>query len=178
VTQILAQALDQQRGLFHLTHDRVATPAQQAAYASGGVAVINDEIPTGGVAEKAATTLGLPHLFQVLGGQAVLPHEAGAQVFLPSGFRVRSAPCAQTFVPASFVCLSVLAVAAGRACAALPAFKTPLGELRVGQVLGAEAACRHQEIMSRDTNTQPLDQPCHADVLLEIANQGEGGTDE
>lgn len=170
MTQVLTQALDQERNQLHLTNDRVATPAQQPAHASRVVAMIHDKIPVTGVTQKAPPVLRPSHCLHVVGGQSVLPHEARAQVFLSRSFRVGPAPFTQAAVSEFPIGLPVLAVATTRTGAALAPLQSPLGERGWGQVLNAEAARRHSTIMPRGTSTQGLDAPCHADVLLAIAS--------
>ena len=170
MTEIPDQALYEQRRHFDLADDRVAAPAQQTAHSARRVAMIHDQGTSGGVAEKATAILRFVHLFNMLGRESVLPLEPGSEVFLPGGLRVGLPPFPQALVPPLAVRLAVLTVAATRALAALTPAQPPIGERVVGKITGALLASGHIPIMPRNTSTQPLDQPCHADVLLELAN--------
>ena len=168
--EVADQTLDQQRRHFDLADDRVAAPAQQSAHSARCVAVIHNQGTSGGVAEKTAAVLRLVHLVDLLGRESVLPPESGPKVFLPGSLRVGLPPLPKALVPPLAVRQAVLAVASTRALAALAPAQPPIGERVVGEIAGALLTSGHAYIVPRGTNTQALDQPCHADVLLELAN--------
>ena len=173
MTEVADQTLYQQRRHLDLADDRVAAATQQATHSTCRVAVVHNQGASGRVAQEAATVLRLVHLVDLLGRESVLPLEPGTKVLLPGGFRVGLPPLPQALVPPLAVRLAVLAVAAARALAALASAQSPIGERIVGQVAGALPASDHTSIMPRSTNTRALDQPCHADVLLALANRSE-----
>ena len=170
MTEVADQTLYQQRRHLDLADDRVATATQQATHSTCRVTVVHNQGASGRVAQEAATVLRLVHLVDLLGRESVLPLEPGTKVLLPSGLWIRPAPLTQAFISPLAVRLAVLAVAATRALAALTPTQPPIGERIVRQIAGALLASGHAPIMPRDTNTQALDQHCHADVLLELAN--------
>ena len=170
MTEVADQTLYQQRRHLDLADDRVATATQQATHSTCRVTVVHNQGASGRVAQEAATVLRLVHLVDLLGRESVLPLEPGTKVFLPGGLRVGLPPFPQALVPPLAVRLAVLTVAATRALAALAPAQPPIRECVVGKITGALLASGHAPIMPRDTNTQALDQHCHADVLLELAN--------
>ena len=173
MTQIFGQTVDQQRRQLDLSDNRVAAPAKKSTDAARLVAVINDECASGRVTQEASSILRFVHLVHLLRSEPVLPLQSRPKVLRPGGLRVGSAPLSQSFVPALAVRLAVLSVAATRALSTLSSLKAPIRESIIGQIAGALAATGHALIMQRNTNTRPLDQPCHADVLLAIANGGD-----
>ena len=171
ITQVCAQSLHEQGRELYLTNDGVATATQKAAHATRRVAVVHDQGASRRVAQETATVLRLAHLIDLLGSEPVLARQSRPKVLLSSSLRVSPSPLSQTLVPPLAVGLSVVTIAATRAIAALAPAQPPFGERFVRQVARALAAVGHASIMPRDTNTQALDQPCHADVLLELANR-------
>lgn len=171
--EVADQTLYQQRGHLDLPDDRVAAAAQQAAHSPRRVAVVHDQDARGGVTEKASAVLSLVHFVDLPRREPVLPLEPGAEVLLSGGLRVRPTPLSQSLIPPSTIRLSVLAIAAACALATLASSQSPIGERVGGQVSGALAAVGHASIMPCGTTTRTLDKPCHADVLLELANRSE-----
>lgn len=172
MTQVLDKTLDDQRRQFDLTHDRVAAAAQHAAHRARVVIVVDDELASGRVAEQAATTLRQAHRFDLGRREAVLPHEACADVLGPRGFGILPAPLTQTFVSTLAVRDAVCPVPFAGALAALAAGLAPVGVGGLGEISCADSAVQHESTLPRSTDTR-LDQPCHADVLLELANAEE-----
>lgn len=170
MTQVLADPIQDDWRQFDLPHDRVAAPAQQAANAAGLVMVVDDEVSRRRLTQQASAVLHFAHLLDLLRREVVLPTKACSEVLLPCSFGVATAPLSQTLVSPLAVRLTVFAVAAARAVTALGPGQPPRRELGVGEVPAADTACSHASIMPCSTNTRPLDQPCHADVLLKLAN--------
>ena len=168
--EVAGQTLYQQRGHLDLPDDRVATAAQQAAHSPRRVAVVHDQDARGGVTEKASAVLRLVHFVGLLRREPVLPLEPGTEVLLSGGLRVRPTPLSQSLVPPLTIRLSILAVAAACALATLATSQPPIREGVGGQISGALSAVGHTSSMPCGTITRTLDQPCHADVLLELAN--------
>ena len=172
MTQVRAQSLHEQGREFDLPNDGVATAAQKAAHSTCGVAVVHDQRAGGRVAQETPAVLRLVHPIDLLWGESVLALQSRPKVLPSSSFGVIPSPLSQSFVPPLAIGLSVVTVAATRAVAALPTTEPPFGESLVGEFARALSAIGHASIMPRDTNTRPLDAPCHADVLLDIANNG------
>lgn len=175
MTQVCAQALDEQRRELDLPNDGVAAAAQKTAHTTRRVAVVHDQGTSGRVAQEAVAVLRLVHLIDLLGSESVLALQPRPKVLLSSSLRVGPSPLSQALVPPLAVGLSVVTVMAARAVAALASAQPPFGERLVRQVARALAAVGHAPIVPCGTNTPTLDQPCHADVLLELANQAEVG---
>jgi hypothetical protein len=169
MTEIVHEPSDQYRREFDLPHDRVAAATEQPANCSRLMVMVDDQIASRGVTEDAPTVLRLAHGVNLGGGESVLPHQPCAQILCPRSLGVRSAPLAKSLVPAPSVGDPVGAVPLASAGAALGPAAPPVGEVGIGKFAGADAAGEHDPIMPRGTDTQP-DQPCHADVLLELAN--------
>lgn len=76
--------------------------------------------------------------------------------------------------PLLLIGLPVVVVADAGARPAFPALLAPLTELRLFEPEAAPLACNHVLIVAwpRDISAD-LDKPCHADVLLELANRQE-----
>ena len=170
MTQVCTQTLHDQGRKFDLPNDGVATAAQETAHATRRVTVVHDQGASGRVAQEAAAALCLVHLIDLLGSESVLALQPRPKVLSSSSLRIGLSPISQALVPPLAIGLSVVTVAAARAVAALGSAHPPFRERLVRQVAIALPAASHAPIMPRDTNTPTLDQPCHADVLLEIAN--------
>lgn len=157
----------------------ITTRAQQAADATRYVAVVHKQV-TLNTADQASTTLCDSHCFNIFGCQPVLALQAGTEVFGSGRIRIGPAPFSESFVAASFVLLRVLASLGVPAPLAIGAqtnsvLRARFGVLGQWQVLVAFAASFSSHVSSiacaRDTASgEHADQPCHADVLLEIAN--------
>lgn len=172
MTQVCRQSLDDRRRPFDLSDDGVARAAQQSSNAPRVVAVVDHQRSVQRVAQETATVLGRAHLINLGRREPVLAHQSSADVFLSRSLRVGPAPLAQPFVPTISIRLAVLAVALARAVSADLPLNAPRGELLGRQsALARLARNRHASIIAPtgDTST-PLDEPCHADVLLELAN--------
>lgn len=159
------ESIKERWGLLDLTDDRVATPAQQAADSSAAVVMVEDQKSGGYHAEEAPPALPDPHRLDLLRGQLVLAHETRAPVFGTGSFGISSAPATQAGV-ASWSVLHAVSPRSGiRAVPAVgPDVPTGSGEGVDRKILRAVgAAFGHAPIVPH--------QPCHADVLLELANR-------
>lgn len=166
VVQVTHHPLEDRRGRFNLPNERVARTAEQATYPPRLVAVIHDEHPIPTVAEAASPALRLPHRLHLRLGEPVLRHEGSPAVFGPSGLRVLSPPLPKALVSSSLVGLAVLPVPVTHTRAALASLSAPVGE-RFGRLVdGADTTDHLLSIVVM----HGIDQPCHADVLLELAN--------
>lgn len=174
MTQVLADPLKNHRSQLDLPNKRVAASAEEPADASCVVTVINHEVTIGGTTKQASTMLRLRHCVNLFGREVVLPHQARPEILRLRGLGVRSTPLAETLVAASLVRLSVSAAALVRARLAVgPEVLARLREGRKRQVSSAVRAALHVLSMTyRRDNVWHVDQPCHADVLLELANGG------
>lgn len=166
MVQVVAQPFKDTGSQFDLAHNRVATTAEHPADAPGLVAVVNDERPGVGPAQQAPTPLSLDHGLDLGRHDLVLASEACPQILRPCGLRVAAPPFAQPFIPTLPIGLTVGTVPVADAGAALSASLTPVRESFVGTV-GLADSTDHQMSIAR---LPDMDQPCHADVLLEIAN--------
>lgn len=172
MTQVLTDPIEDRWSHLDLADERVATPAQESANAAGVVTMIDHKSAVGRVTEQTSTLLRLGHDLDLLGGEVVLPHQAGAQVLRSGRLGIRPSPLSEALVPPGLVGLSVAAAALVRARLAVGA--EVLSRLREGlkrQILTAVRASLHALSMTcQRGNVARFDQPCHADVLLEIAN--------
>lgn len=84
MTQVCAQALDEQRRELDLPNDGVAAAAQKTAHATRRVAVVHDQGTSGRVAQEAVAVLRLVHLIDLLGSESVLSLQPRPKVLLPS----------------------------------------------------------------------------------------------
>ncbi|MFA5712349.1 MAG: hypothetical protein WDA30_27635 [Mycolicibacterium sp.] len=179
MTQVLANALDQEWHQLNLADDRVAAPAQESAHSAGVVAVVDYQVAVRRVAEQATPILRLAHGLDVLRRQPVLPHQPSAQILSPRSLGVGPTPFSEALVAPRLVRLPVLPAAFVRARLAVRAqVLARLRERGQRQILPTVGAPARLHVFSlawsRDSATQarrPLDQPCHADVLLEVANR-------
>jgi len=162
---VIGHPLEDAAVSFNTSEERVATGAQQAANMASNVAMIHEQIALN-VADQAPAVLGLAHGFNIFGGQPILSLESGAKILGLRGFGVGHAPFPQSLIATFTVALPVFTVAFARAIATFGTLPTPVGEGVIGEFAGALTASSHVSIMPRNTDTQP----CHADVLLEIAN--------
>lgn len=160
----------------------ITTRAQQTPDPTRYVAVVHKQV-TLNTADQASTILCDSHCFNIFGRQPVLALQAGTEVFGSGRIRIGPAPFSKSFVAASFVLLRVLASLGIPASLAVGAqanavLRARFGVLGQGQVLVTFAARFSFHVPSiayaRDTASgEHADQPCHADVLLEIANREE-----
>lgn len=173
MTQVLADPVKDDRRQLNLTDERVAAPTEEPAHTTSVVTVVHHEIAARGIAEQASTSLGLRHRLNLLGREVVLPHQAGAQVLGPRSLGVRPTPLTEALIPTSLVGLPVPTAAFVRARLAVgPQVLARLREGLKRQVLTTVCASLHAISMAyQHGNVWRLDQPCHADVLLELANR-------
>lgn len=169
MTQIFHESTDQDRRKFNLANDGVAAAAQQPTNRARVMVVIDHQFARGRVTEQAPPTLRIAHRVNLGRRKPVLAHQSGAEILRLRGFRVVTSPFAEALVPTFPVGRPVLTVPRAHAHAALGPRTTPGREGGFGELVGADSASDHVATMPCGTDT-PLDQPCHADVLLELAN--------
>ncbi len=165
-THVLTHASEDVRIRFNPAQERIARRAKRPANRPGRMVVIHKQ-DADHSADETSIVLRVLQLNDLFRREAVLALAAGAQILRFRGLRILLSPLAQAFISSLSICQSVGAVPVARA---VPAFRTPLAPFREGRVrqfLGTDAACEHASSMPRDTS-----QPCHADVLLELANLG------
>jgi hypothetical protein len=172
MTQVLNQSTKQLWHQLDLAHDGVAASAEQPAHAAGRMAVINDQVAFGGAAQQAPTVLRRSHRLNLFWRELVLPHQSGSQILRFGQLRILASPLTKSFVTSCLIGLAILPISAAGADTALWSFPAPLAEFGFIQAEPASLACQqHPSIVawSRDITTD-IDQPCHADVLIELAN--------
>ena len=158
---------------FDLSNDRVATTAQQAAHFLGTMAVIHNEQPGRRSAEETPVALFSPHYGNVLRPHAVFSLESRPKVFGFSRARIIPPPASQSLIALLLVLLCIDATTIVRACLAVrPEVCARLREFGKGFALLAGSTLFHLSSITQSHDI--LDQPCHADVLLEIANERGG----
>lgn len=172
MSEVLVNAVEDDRTLLNLTDQRIAAAAEQPAHSASLVTVVNHQRAIGRAAEEALAALGDGHRFDLVRRQPVLPHQPRAKITGPSGVRVAPAPFSKPLVAPLLISLRVLPGALiAAALAVRPQVPPGLRELVQGQRLAALGARLHAfSVTCRCDNARPLDQPCHADVLLELAN--------
>lgn len=163
---------------LHAAEERVATRAQKAAHFTCAVTVIHKEVSLN-IADQAAAVLRLAHHFNVIGSKPVLSLQSRADVLRARSLWIITSPLAQARVALLLVVLGVLprhlvaavlavraaigAVSVSRSCVLL--------QRKLATALCADLGLHASSITRRRDMTTELDSPCHADVLLEIANR-------
>lgn len=152
---------------LHAAQEGVAGSAKHRAHHTAPVAVVNDERCFNG-ADSAAPFLGRRHSLHFRDGQAVVLPQTFPLVNCARRIGVLRAPSSQTRVSRGAISRSIFRTSAVRARTAVRAPVAPrLRERRKRQGLFAVRAGSRVH-----TNTiRQLDQPCHADVLLNLANK-------
>lgn len=177
MTGVLSHA-DQDRGVgLDPAQEGVAGWAQQPAHLAGAVVVVDEQIALN-AADQAPAVLSDAHGRDVLGGESVLAHQACPQILGAGGLRVVRPPLSEPLVAPGLVVSPVPPTAFVGAWFAVGAHVLArLAERREGQVLlavDAPLGLSHDSSFAYQRgNVSDLDQPCHADVLLEIANRNE-----
>lgn len=157
---------------LHTAEECVARRAQRTAHAPRRVTVVDEQV-TLHATYQAAPILGVLHLGHLPRGQAILPLVPRACVLFSGCVGIPATPLAKPRIPLLAI---RLAVAARRLIAArfTPRIEVlPRGvELRDWLLrLAIDARLHlHLSILAWRGHMALLDQPCHADVLLEIAN--------
>lgn len=164
------QPVEQSWSHLDLPYDGVTTSAEQAPHPLSVVAVVDHELAGAGLAEQALAALRLPHRHHLIWCEVILPGEPCPQVFSPRRIRVLSAPLAQPLVPAAPVGLSVSTVPVADTRTAFPASATPIGVIGIGLIDATYPAGHFYSLARLHGMGLGLDSPCHADVLLELAN--------
>lgn len=176
MTQILVDPAENDRSSLHLSNNGVTATTEEPSHATTVVAMVHNQIPVGGIAEKATPSLGVGHRTDLLRGQLVLPHQSRPEVASLGSLRISATPLSQALVTARFILLRVLPSSfIGAAFAIGPKVLARLRELIQRQRLAAAGAglCLHPFSMTCQRDIAfGLDKPCHADVLLELANGG------
>lgn len=158
---------------FHAAKERIAAWAQQAANVPTRVAVVHEK-GTLYPANQASPFLGLAHSFNVFRRQPILALQTGPKVFGLGCIRILSAPLAKALVAPIPVGLPILTGRLVPAVFAVGAkILTRLGEPFEGKGVAALRTSLHVFSMSyqRGNTQRRADLPCHADVLLELANR-------
>ena len=174
MTRVLSHPHEDLRVRLDTTQERVAAGAQEAPHATRRVAVVDEQVALD-AADQAAPILGNAHRLDVLRREPVLPFEACALILRAGRLGVRPTPLPETFVPASLVRLAVLPGALVRAGLAVGvAVSTRAMEVVDRLRLAAGRAPLHLRFHASSVawpcDTVQFDLPCHADVLLDIAN--------
>lgn len=166
---VVGQPIEHRRSLLDLTNDRVAASTKETAHAPVAMVMVEDQEPGRRPAEQATATLRDAHRFDLFGRHAVLAHEACPVVLGSSGVGVGSAPLTQAGIALGPVLRAVpprSGIGAVPAIGpAVPARSREGGQREFAGAVGT--AFRHAPIMPY--------QPCHADVLLELANREDAG---
>lgn len=173
MTEILNQAGNEQRRQLDLADDGIAAATEQSANHARFMVVIHYKVSRIRGAEQTSTTLQFPHRIDLGWRQAVLLHEPSAEILLLGSAWIGPAPFAQSLIAALSIGLTVLAIACARALATDAAMATPFGEHADVKITGASGTgnCHASSVArSRGNARRHADQPCHADVLLELAN--------
>ena len=165
--RVLAHADEDVGVRFDAAQERVARRAECSANGTRPMVVVHEQV-AGYAADQAPTVLRGLEVIYLLGRQTVLALVAGAQILRLRGIGILPAPFTQTLVAPFTVGYAVGAVPSARAFPTFGALLPPLGEVPVWEFAGAEAARHHGSTMPRGTDM--LEQPCHADVLLELAD--------
>jgi hypothetical protein len=161
---VIRQPIHDRRCLLDLADDRVAASAEHSANQAGDVIMVHDQEACGQPANETTPVLGSTHRFHLVRSEAVLAHKSGSQI---CGLRCRRIGCAPS-TKASVTPSAVLnPVAAASFIGAGTTVRTEvLPGLREGVYREVSVAVcaplRHVAIMPY--------QPCHADVLLELAS--------
>ena len=171
MVQVVRQAIQEHGRKFDLSNDRVAAPAQQPAHSTGHMAVVNDQLAIRGVAQQAAVALLGAELVDLRGCEAVLAHEARSEVLGSRCVGIASAPLAETLVSPRAVRGSVLAIPLADARSTLATPQPPVRELGLLSLDLANPALHVAQHSAVAWHGSTLDQPCHADVLLDLVNE-------
>lgn len=167
--------VEDDRVCFNSTKERVARRAERTAHSPRRVAMVHEQFAFD-AADQAPAILRSLHRRHIVGGEPVLAHIPGPEVLRSSSIGVGSTPFLKTLIASSLVFLRVLPRALVRAVLAVgPEVLARLTEAIDGKRLAAAGARlgRHRfSVACQRDNTRELGQPCHADVLLELANGG------
>lgn len=156
---------------FNLPHYGIAASAEQAPNPTRCVAMVNNEIAVVAPTKQTAATLLLAKSGNLRGGQAVFPDEPSAQIFCPGRIRIGSPPFAQSLISPLAIGGPVGAVSFPYAKSALPPGQ-PVSRVLGGIPIHSTNSAIHRVKSSTAAwHGVGLDQPCHADVLLELANR-------
>ena len=172
--QVAVEVGEDVRSAFDLAQEGVARPTQQPPHAPSVVAVVDYQRSVGTLAEQAPPTLSGRHLVHLLRCEPVLPSQPRPLVLGFGGLRVPASPLSEAFVPSGLVGLRVRPTPLVRALLAVRAevlarAAEVLGGLRLPAV-NTRLRLHLFSITVRRAGAGLLDAPCHADVLLELAN--------
>lgn len=167
---VVAHAIEDVGVRFDAPEKGVAGRAERASNRPSGVAVVHEKVALD-TADQTTAVLRFLHGVDVLRGEAVLALVTGAEILGLRSLGIGAPPRTKSRVALLPVGRAVLAVAETCALSALSSAEPPIRERIVRQFARALAALGHTSTVPRNTDMQVLDQPCHADVLLEIANQ-------
>lgn len=165
---------------FNPAQEGVAARTEQATHAPRCVAVVYEQARFDAT-DQAPAALRLVHRLNVVGREAVLALEPGSDVLCSGRLGVLPAPFPESFIAASLVRLGVLP---SRRIAALLAVRPSLTAVAVASTrklidwlrlfaLRARLGFHIPSVTVRRDMVRRLDQPCHADLLLVLANGGE-----
>jgi len=170
VVDVAADSIQDHRGRLDLADERIARSAEQPANASRCVAVVDNEHPAISVTEQAAAILSGPHSLDFGLSESVLRHECSSPVLRLGCLGVLPSPLTQPLVASHLVGLPVVPVPGADAP---PAFSPVAAPVRKGLIRHIDRAHATDHVLSiarMHGMVTALDQPCHADVLLELAN--------
>jgi hypothetical protein len=168
VVQVGADRVEQARGQLDLPDDGVAATTEHPPHAATYVAVVDNQDTPVRTTEQAPPTLGIDHRCGFLRSELVLPCEPSALVLRSRRLGVAPPPRSKALVPLGLVGLAVLTVPDAHARPALSSPTTPVRVRRIGLFDLADST-DHVPSIARLHGT--VDQPCHADVLIELANR-------
>lgn len=168
---VITEPFEDHRSDLDLADQCVAAPTQQPTNTTGLVAVVNDQQPVERIAEETPSALRDSHCLDLVRGQSVLPHESRTEILGLGCIGILTPPLSEPFVALRSVVSAVLAVPAAHTRPAFPALPTPLGEGFSELVRLADSADHSPSIALLHGTAFGLDQPCHADVLIELANE-------
>lgn len=156
---------------LHTAKECVARGTQCTTHPPRRVAVVDEQVALD-AADQAPTVLSVLHLVHLLRGQAILPLIPRAHVLFSGCFGIPATPLAKPRIPLLSVRLAVAARHLVAAWLAPGVEVLPCGvELRDRLVrLALDARLRlHLSTLAWRSHVALLDQPCHGDVLLELA---------
>lgn len=164
--EVIVHSGQDHRVRFHAAKESVAGAAEHLPNCAALVAMIDYERGLNST-DGASTVLGRCHRFDFRYGQPVMLLQPLTQIDRASGVRVSRAPTTQPLVALRAIAGRIFGTAAVRTVATVRSpVATRFSERREWQSLSAiragsrvHAGTLHQQ-----------DQPCHADVLLELAN--------
>lgn len=161
---------------FNATKEGVATRAEQTPNSPRRVAVVDEQCAFNG-ANHASPHLGRSHCLHLFRSQAVLALQPGPCILSPGRIWIAQSPLPKPLIPSFLVGLpifarprvtAILAVGTQFGAGAI----TRLCEPFFRETLGAHRACFHSRSIAVKHGSVCWNQPCHADVLLELANGG------